>query len=578
MSQDSKDDDSIDDPSDSDETTDKSSQASPTPGKDDPGNGPGNGPPVPQGQGIDRADLVFAILIVGFMTIAVLVQVVRADRIPGIDNAVRNLVTGAATMLCGLLTVIWFCCFSRFSGKIRAYAGIGALIALIVFLGAVKVVEVSGDMVPRFGWRWQPTVDFGLKAERGTGDPISLAEGVLDFPSYLGVNGNGFVDTVNLATDWSKLKPVWRQPIGAGWSGFAAVNRYAVTMEQRGELEQVTCYDVHTGKLTWQNSLEVRHETTLGGVGPKCTPTIAKGRVYAVGGTGVVRCLDGRNGDLVWQVDIPALVKITREEEASQIAWGRSNSPLAVDDLIVVPAGGPVDGPNHSLIAFDAVNGKERWRGGDRNPSYASPVVATIDGVRQIVSVNEDNITGHSISDGSVLWEVEWLGKSNANASTSQPHVLEEGLLITKGYGAGVALFDISKSAGKWKTELRYQKARYLKTKLTSAVVRDGYAYGLSDGIMQCVRVNDGKLMWKGGRYGHGQILCVRDKLVVLSDKGVLYLLAASPEGLEVYGKVAAIEGKSWNTLCLYGRFLLVRNSQEAACFELPIAAKVNGS
>jgi len=277
---------------------------------------------------------------------------------------------------------------------------------------------------------------------------------------------------------------------------------------------------------------------------------------------------------LLWKVDIPELVKISPEEELLQIAWGRANSPLAVDDLIVIPAGGPMDGPNHSLIAFDAETGAERWRGGDRNPSYASPIVGTIADVRQIVSVNEDNITGHAIADGSVLWEVEWLGKSNANASTSQPHALSDGLLITKGYGAGLAFFDIARAGKKWEAKMRYQKSRYLKTKLTSVVIRGDHTYGLSDGIMQCVRIKDGKLMWKGGRFGHGQLLCVHDKLIVMSDKGTLTLLAASPRGLEELGQVDALQGKAWNTLCLYGPLLLVRNSSEAACFELPIAPR----
>jgi outer membrane protein assembly factor BamB len=529
---------------------------------------------LPSERGLARADLVFAGLLMVFLGIAVLIQVIRGDRIAGLDNAVRNLVAGAAIMLCGFLGALWFCFFSRFSGRIRAYLGIGGIISLVCLMAVLKVEEVSGDMVPKFRWVWERADDYQLKSERGTGDPISLAAGPLDFPGYFGRYGNGVVDTVKLDTDWSKLKPAWRQSIGAGWSGFAAVNGYAVTMEQRGELEQVTCYDIHTGKLAWQHSLELRHETTLGGVGPKATPTISNGRVYALGGTGVVRCLDGRNGDLFWKIDIPDRVKISDEEEAFQIRWGRSNSVLVVDDLIVVPAGGHVDGTKHSLIAFDAESGKERWRGGDRNPSYSSPIVATLNGVRQIVSVNEDNITGHTIEDGTVLWEVEWLGQSNAAASTSQPHIVDGGLLITKGYGAGVALFDVTHSNGKWDTDQRYHKARYLKTKLTSVVVHDEYAYGLSDGIMQCVRVEDGKLMWKNGRYGHGQLLRVGDKLVVVSDKGVIALLAASPEGLEEFGRVQAIKGKTWNTLCLYGRFLLVRNSNEAACFELPVATK----
>ena len=95
-------------------------------------------------------------------------------------------------------------------------------------------------------------------------------------------------------------------------------------------------------------------------------------------------------------------------------------------------------------------------------------------------------------------------------------------------------------------------------------------AYGLSDGILQCVDIDTGKIHWKRGRYGHGQILLVGDLILILSEKGNLHLVEAASEKHHELAKFPAIEGKTWNNICLYGPYLLVRNSQQAACYELP--------
>jgi outer membrane protein assembly factor BamB len=495
------------------------------------------------------------------------------EKMAVLDTAARNLIAIGATVLAATIGFGWLCLVSPFPGKTRAKLAAFGFATFAALCATVRVGEVSGDMVPKFRWVWEQGSDFDLKTESGTGVLISLTPGPLDFPSFFGPSSNGFVDTVRLDTDWSELKTAWRQPIGGGWSGFIAVNGFAFTMEQRGLQEQVTCYEIHSGRLVWQHSLEIRHATTLGGVGPKSTPTLDHGMLYALGATGVLRCLDGSSGELIWKLDIPKLVDIAPEEEVLQIAWGRANSPLVVDDLVVVPAGGPADGPKHSLIAFDRLTGEERWRGGGQQASYSSPILATIHGVRQIVSVNEDTISSHSIEDGTTYWEIEWPGKSNTNANTSQPHLLGDRLLITKGYGAGMALYDIFKVGDTWKSDQRYQKSKYLKTKLTSVVVRDNHAYGLSDGILECIRIEDCRRMWKvrEGRFGHGQVLLVGDKILVLGDGGELALVAADPAGFHEYGRIQVFNAKTWNNLCLYGRYLLIRNAEEAACLELPV-------
>jgi outer membrane protein assembly factor BamB len=304
---------------------------------------------------------------------------------------------------------------------------------------------------------------------------------------------------------------LWRIDVGAAWSAFAAVNGYAVTMEQRGDDELVTCYEIATGRLQWFHAVATRHQTVMGGVGPRSTPTIHEGKVYTLGATGMLHCLDGATGQVVWQDDILKRLGLTPRQDLQGIAWGRSASPLIVDNLVVVPWGGPAAGTKISLAAYDKDTGEVVWTGGEHQAAYASPTLATLAGVRQILSVNQDMVTSHDPATGSVLWQVPWPGNSASNASVSQPVALPgDRVLLTKGYGINAKLLQIRRAEGDgWSVDEIWNAPRVLQTKFTNAVVLDEYAYALSDGILQCVRLADGRRQWRGGRYGQGQVLAV---------------------------------------------------------------------
>ncbi len=133
---------------------------------------------------------------------------------------------------------------------------------------------------------------------------------------------------------------------------------------------------------------------------------------------------------------------------------------------------------------------------------------------------------------------------------------------------------DAGPDGGQWK---RLAKSRHnprsLQTKFTNvAILRDGYVYGLSDGILECIDVEHGKRQWKNGRYGHGQILLVGDFILVLGETGELMLVEANPQKFVELGQIQALEGKTWNNLTLVGPSLLIRNGEQAACYQLPLA------
>lgn len=496
------------------------------------------------------------------------------------ETALSNILTtafGAIALVCFL---VWLLLFA--SSKSHWKVLVGVALAVALFFVFFRLEEPTGDMVPRIRPRFSKRPDQLL--EKLTSQPsaadVDLSKTTeYDFPRFLGTNADGRVTTpLVLDTDWENHPPklLWKRPIGAGWSAFAIVGDYAVTLEQRDTEELISCYEVKTGKPTWSHAIEARHETTLGGIGPRSTPTIHNGRVYALGATGVLRCLDGQTGKLIWSHDLLSEHGIAPDVEAGNIAWGRAASPLIVDDMVVVPLGGPDAEHCTSLIAFHPETGDVIWQGGKSQVSYCSPQLVTLDGVRQILIVNEASVAGHDIITGEQLWEFPWMGASNSAATNSQAHIVGDDLvLISKGYSTGAAVFKVHHNGDTWSVaeEPVWKNSRALKTKFTNVVVDEaGNVFGLSEGRLQCVDSKTGELRWqaRGTRYGHGQVLLVNDLLLVLGEAGELVIGKANADAWEELGRIQALEGKTWNNLALSGNRLLVRNAEEAACYELP--------
>ena len=495
------------------------------------------------------------------------------------DHGLDNVATFLLVLIGAFATTLWFVFFSPFERAVRRRAGLAVLGLVVAFVALFRIESVGGEMLPKFTWRFAEAADRRLEAPvgtvSGTADLATTTE--WDFPQFLGPRRDLSVGSVALARDWQARPPElrWRQPIGAGWSGFAVVNGYAVTQEQRGELEMVTCYALETGELVWSYAIENRYASVIAGNGPRATPTIDDGIVYALTSNGKLVALDGRNGGLLWRHDISAEYGLSPAQELATVSYGRANSPLVAGSLVIVPAGGEPADTLVSLVAFDKKTGERVWEGGNRQISYASPALATIGGVEQVLVMNEASVAGHALESGAVLWELPRPGNSTADPNNSQAVAVgDDRVFVSKGYGLGAALLEITPEAGdRMSVGELWSNPRVLRTKFSNVTVYEGHVYGLSDGILECVDLETGERVWKHGRYHHGQMLRVQDLLVVLSEDGEVFLIEATPERRDnVLGQFVALSGKTWNNFALYGPYLAVRNAEQAAVFRLPLA------
>ncbi|MCG6921845.1 MAG: PQQ-like beta-propeller repeat protein [Acidobacteria bacterium] len=391
--------------------------------------------------------------------------------------------------------------------------------------------------------------------------PASAATEVeADWPGFRGPDRDAVISGVRIETDWSASPPVelWRRRIGPGWSSFAVRGDLLYTQEQRGDDEVVACHDLNTGEPVWRHRDAVRFWEANAGAGPRATPTVSGGRVYAFGATGILNVLDAGNGAVVWSRDAVS-------DTGSEVPyWGFSSSPLVVGDVVVLAVAG-------QLVAYDLATGAPRWFGPASGASYSSPHLLTIDGVAQILLLSESGATAVAPTDGTVLWQHPWGGFTSL-----QPALTADGdvLISTSGEAGGLGLrrVAVEHGPGGWTVEERWT-SRGLKPYFNDFVVHDGHAFGFDGSILACINLEDGAREWKGGRYGHGQLVLLADQdvLLVLSEKGELALVAATPDQFTELARFPAIEGKTWNHPALVGDVLLARNGEEMVAFRLSL-------
>ena len=467
----------------------------------------------------------------------------------------------------------------------RVYSGLNTrrqftLVTIVVLVQLcvyclVRIDGFAGDGRIVFQWRWTPTpeqqmAEFSpLLAGTQTSPDLSVIS-ALDSPSFRGHERTGQIQDPDLQLDWNAHPPqeLWRHPIGRGWSSFAVVGDYCVTQEQIDAHECVVCYELRTGKQVWQHRDKVRFNEVTSGAGPRATPAIADGRVYSFGATGILNCLDGSTGQLVWTLHLG---------KSQPLLFGHAGSPLVYQQYVYVAVGGDAG----SVVAVDRESGKVAWTNGTRGASYSSPHLLT-GRDPQILIFDATGLHGHDSASGDLRWSFTWGVDSAEQANVSQPVVLPRDshsnqaaiptgtdLIISSGYGKGTARISVHHDdADRWTVTEQWRTIR-LKSKFSCFVVKGGFAFGLDEGILACISLQDGSLQWKKGRYGYGQLLLINDMLLVQSESGHVFLVEANPTRFREVATLPALNNRTWNHPVVTARHLLVRNDREAVCFEL---------
>ena len=495
------------------------------------------------------------------------------NRIPELERNIHSWLQAASVLLGCLLTLLWFLFLGRFRWRTRL---LGLLALGLLGGGLRQTVRVDGTADgtgrPNWVWAWSMRPNQappGVAASPSEGDSSSAAirVGLPAVPQFFGTERQGRVPGGSLDPDWTAHPPrqLWRQPIGAGWSSFSSVDGRLFTHEQEGSDEVVSCRDLLTGARIWSAHKAARFFQWQGGEGPRDTPTVAAGRVFARGGTGILTCVDALSGKELWARPV------LQENQLPNLIWGVSDSPLVLGSEVIVNGG---DTNRATLLAYDRDTGRLLWKAGADKTSYASPAAATLLGKTVILSVNASSFTIHDPATGRTLVEYPWANDKWPKAS--QPVVVEgDRVFLSAGYGVGCVMLQIAAAPGTtsgW-TASELWKSKTMKTQFNSAAFLDGYLYGLDDGFLACVDAKTGLRKWKDGRYGSGQSLLVDQLVVIQNEAGSVHLASASPNAFKEWGSIRAFDSKTWNHPLVVGRYLVVRNDHEAACYELPVLA-----
>lgn len=467
--------------------------------------------------------------------------------------AVPAMTTGVVLLLLVTTWVRW---------PIRRWILAAYLIGCCALHMAMRFESVGGNLAPEVSWRWNPSriERSGAMARYEAHGTATLPAQVTpeDYPAFRGPARDGRLTGTKFSTDWNTPpQEVWGREIGPGWSSFIAVGDYLFTQEQRGPDEVVTCYRAATGEEVWTNKVAALFDDAMG-VGPRATPTFDDGKLYTQGATGFLQCLDAATGNTVWKRDL-------REDAGCKTpGYGFVSSPLLVDDRVVVFTSGP---EGKGAIAYKRATGDVAWLSGRGSTAYSSPQLVRIGDVPQILMNGEWGLQSLNSETGAPLWEHAWNAKTYPIGT--QPVVLENTVLIGTTGSTGSRLIKAEKTGDRWVATQEFATKAF-RPYFNNSVEHKGYCYGYDDQRIACISMKTGQRQWEGEKCG-GQLLLIADMevLLILTEKGQVVLLKAVPEGRTELARFQAIKGKTWNHPIIAHGKLFVRNSEEAACFQL---------
>jgi outer membrane protein assembly factor BamB len=386
-----------------------------------------------------------------------------------------------------------------------------------------------------------------------------------DWPGFRGPNHDGIsAETVA----WPKtVKPVFKVPVGEGFGTMAvAGNKVFLTAEGGGQ-EALLALDANTGERKWHHVLGRSIYEQQGGNGPRTTPA-TDGKLVVAYSThlNLVAC-DAETGKVAWQHDVQAEFNGRSQMTGGIQKWGNASSPVIDGDRVFVYGGGA----GSTFLAFDKATGKLAWKAGDEKITHASPTVATIHGVRQVIFFCQSGLVSVDAATGAELWKFP----HKYNVSTASTPVVggkdNDVVYCSAGYKVGAAAAKIAKDADKFTATALWRNTdeHELANHWTSCVYKDGFLYGIfgfkqyGQAPLKCVNLESGKVMWEKPGFGPGGTVLAGDTLIATGDKGQVAFVKATPEGYHATGGANLVEGKVWNAAIVANGKLYVRSTKQ---------------
>jgi outer membrane protein assembly factor BamB len=418
-------------------------------------------------------------------------------------------------------------------------------------------------MASRFGGTITPVAAVLTALALSAGRPAAE-----DWPCWRGPHGDGVARETGLLKAWPKDGPrrLWKADLAGGFSSAAVADGRVFTQTREKNQEVVVCLDAATGKDLWRYRYDCdydAHPTFNGGfppgkyrTGPRATPTVADGRVYALGATGTLLCLEAKTGKRVWRQD---LLKLGGRDCPGP---GYGNSPLVVASRVYVHPGGPA---GKSLAALEAKDGGGVWQALDDPYAPASPVWAEVGGAPQVIFFTGAGAVGVAPPDGKLLWRYPWKTQFDLNIAT--PVYAGGQVFVSSNYGVGGAVFRL---ADKGEPETVW-KSKVMQNHISTSVLYQGHLYGFSEQRLRCVDFETGKDRWDRTGLGRGSLVVADGHLIVLGEHGELVLARATPAEYHEAGRCQAFPPGTltWTVPVLSGGRLFVRSEDALLALDL---------
>jgi outer membrane protein assembly factor BamB len=464
---------------------------------------------------------------------------------------------------CPLLCIAFLIC-SVVTKKLSDPARrLSSLAVLIMFSGLwcfLRSDGIDGYGNAFFVWRWLPNAEqvFLAKSQESsfvTPNADTLKTGTDKWSGFRGENRDSVIYGKKISLDWKVTPPkeLWRHSIGPGCSSFAVKDGLFYTQEQIGETETVSCYDLATGLPVWKHGDKARFWDSHAGAGPRSTPTLAGEFVYTLGATGILNKLEATSGSLIWTRNASADTGVQPPE------WAFTASPLIVGEAVIIALDGV-------LAAYDAETGTPVWKGEDCGDSYSSPQFFTIGGVGQVIFLGKKAVLSIDPKNGKQNWIYAWPMETRI----LQPGQISDGDFLISGDGlTNLRRVAIASSQNQWNVKEAWT-SKDMKLNFYDFVISKGYAYGFDSQRIACLDVQNGKVKWYGDRLGGFSLLFAdQDLLVILTEKGELALVKASPDKYKLLSKVKVLKDRVWNHPAFANDILLIRNSSEMVAYRL---------